>query len=132
MPTVTRHSTRPDVWHLNLTSAERGRLVALDQVSGNLMASTASTTLGLGKFVPVDTDPDGEPVEDTLWRTSHRSAQAEFLILADALEDLLKPGNVSKMRPIADQITAGRDDPEAPGLSEDEIAVLFNEARGSS
>ncbi len=130
MPTVTQHPDRPNIWHLNLTSAERGRLVALNQVSGNLMASSVSETLGLGKFVPVDTDESGEPVEDTLWRTSHRNAEAEFAVLADALEYLLKPGNVADMRLIADQITASRDDPETvPGLSMDEIAVRFNAAR---
>ncbi len=130
MSTVTQHPDRPNIWHLEISTAEHNRLDALDNESGRLIASSVSDTLGLGRFVPLDTNDQGDPIGNTRWRTSHRNAEAELVLLGQAIDDLLAPGNAAAMAGIADAITANRDDPEnVPGPSMAEIAVLFNTAR---
>lgn len=123
MPTVTQDPDRPNIWHLELSSAEHGRLVSLGEQPGRKIASTAAEGLGLGRFVPVDTKPDGSPAANTRWRTSHRNRRAALQVLADALEDLLTPGRLVAMQAIVD--AWGSEEP--PG--EAELAVRFRDAR---
>ncbi len=130
MSTVTQDPDRFHIWHLELSNAEHNRLDALDNESGRLIASSASDALGLGRFQPLDTNDQGQPIGNTRWRTSHRNAEAEFIVLGQAIDDLLAPGNAASMAGIAAVITANRNDPEIPGLSEDEIAAQFDAARG--
>ncbi len=115
MPVVSQHPTRPEIWHLTLSNAEHARLLSLGHEAGRFIASTASETLGLGRFVALDpSDPDTE------WRTSHRNSEAAFLVLADSIGFLLAPQNQGAVRSIIDQL---------PDLSEDETRDAFAAAR---
>ncbi|MCP4225235.1 MAG: hypothetical protein GY773_18000 [Actinomycetia bacterium] len=119
MATISRRQSRPNIWVLTSTNAEYNRLEALDNSVGRKIASSVCDSLGLGSFNQVD---DDDPSSD--WFTAHRDAEAQLTVLAEAIDDLLAPGNLGKMRALVAATKTA-----APAKTE--LRRLFNEARAN-
>ena len=60
---------------ITITSAEHDRLVSLGDSTVRRIVSETTDQIGLGRFVPVNTNLDGTPRANTPWFTEHPDNQ---------------------------------------------------------
>jgi len=118
---------------ITLTAAQHARLVALGEEKIRLLVSETTDQIGLGQFVPVETNPDGTPVAGTDWFTAHPDLQngavTELPKLFARLKFATARTREKKIRAIIDK----PDKPDGrPGMTRDERRDAWRPAGGTA
>lgn len=119
---------------LVLTAREHASLVALGEADVRRIISSSTDQIGLGRFVPVDTDDNGDPVVGTDWFTAHPDDQANAVRappkLQERLQWVIDPANSPRVKLIVDDMKVERAKPEMPELDEATLKARLVAAGG--